>query len=165
MTTSPNTPALFFLHGLDSSSQGFKARWFRQRFPQMRIHDYTGSLASRLAQLTHHTKDIDRCILVGSSYGGLMAACQAKRYPQQCTALILLAPALNYEAYQPPPEKLAMPVFLLAGEEDTVCPPDLVLPLARQSFAQLEIKLVRDDHLLHHSFQKLDWPRLLQLHI
>ncbi|NLZ17690.1 MAG: alpha/beta hydrolase [Desulfobulbaceae bacterium] len=165
MDTPQNTPTLFFLHGLDSSSQGFKARWFREHFPQMCIHDYTGSLASRLSQLAHHTQGIGRYILVGSSYGGLMAACHARLYPQQCAALILLAPALNFEAYQPPPEKLDLPVTLLAGEGDTVCPPDLVLPLAYQSFSQLDIKLVHDDHLLHHSFQELDWPRLLQLHI
>lgn len=162
MDTSSRSTALFFLHGLDSSSLGFKARWFRERFPHMHIHDYTGDLLSRLQQLEKHCIGRDNLILVGSSYGGLMAACHARRYPGQCRALVLLAPALNFETYQPPPHKLAMPVTLLVGEQDTVCPPELILPLARQSFSRLDIKLVPDDHMLHHSFQKLDWARLLQ---
>ena len=161
MHISPPKPAIFFLHGLDSSSQGFKARWFRERFPRMRIHDYTGDFSSRLGQLEERTSGLDSYILVGSSYGGLMAACHARRYAGKCAALVLLAPALNFERYQPPPEKLAMPATLLIGAEDTVCPPELVLPLARQSFSRLKVKLVPDDHLLHHSFQQLDWPRLL----
>jgi len=36
------------------------------------------------------------------------------------------------------------------------------LPRARQSFSRLNVHLVEDDHLLHHSFQQLDWPNLLQ---
>lgn len=162
MHTSSCKTIAFFLHGLDSSSLGFKARWFKKRFPDMRIHDYRGDLACRLAQLEEETKGLDSCILVGSSYGGLMAACHAKRYPERCTALILLAPALNYENYEPSPKKPAMPVTLLIGKDDTVCPPDLVLPLAEQSFSRLDLRLVPDDHLLHHSFQELDWANLLR---
>ncbi len=164
MADSSHKTTVFFLHGLDSSNLGFKARWFRERFPDMRIHDYGGDLSQRLAQLEEETRDLDNYILIGSSYGGLMAACHARRYPEKCIALVLLAPALNFENYQPPPEKLTMPVTLLIGEQDTVCPPELVLPLARQSFARLDIKLVQDDHLLHQSFQQLDWTRLLQTH-
>ena len=161
MPADPPKPAIFFLHGLDSSSQGFKARWFKARFPRMHIHDYTGNLVNRLGQLEEQTSSMDSYILIGSSYGGLMAACHARRYAEKCTSLVLLAPALNFEGYQPPPQKLDMPVSLLIGAEDTVCPPDLVLPLARQSFSRLDVKVAQDDHLLHHSFQHVDWTSLL----
>ena len=47
-----------FLHGLDSSTQGTKARWFRQHFPQVRMHDYTGDLNQRLAQLEEQVQGL-----------------------------------------------------------------------------------------------------------
>ena len=162
MNSDQSSATVFFLHGLDSSNQGYKARWFNARFPQMRIHNYRGELADRLAQLKSETQSIHRLILVGSSFGGLMAACHAAQYPAQCAALVLLAPALNFHGYQVPTMALNMPVTLLIGKQDTVCPPDLVLPRARQSFSRLNVHLVEDDHLLHHSFQQLDWPNLLQ---
>lgn len=99
MSENTAPPPLFFLHGLESSSQGFKARWFRARFPQMRIHDYQGDLHSRLAQLERESQGLDRLILVGSSFGGLMATCHAQRHPGQCAGLVLLAPALNFKEY------------------------------------------------------------------
>ncbi|MGI6656566.1 MAG: alpha/beta hydrolase [Desulfobulbus sp.] len=150
-----------FLHGLDSSIQGTKARWLRERFPEVRMRDYDGDLAQRLAQLEEHVAGLDHLVLVGSSFGGLMAACFAARHPERCRRLVLLAPALNFRDYQPPPEPLTMPVLLVIGDADTVCPPDRVLPLARRTFANLTVQLEADDHLLHHTFPALDWPTLL----
>lgn len=154
-------PSLFFLHGLESSSQGFKARWFRARFPQMRIHDYQGDLHSRLTQLERESQGLKRLILVGSSFGGLMAACHAQHHPGQCAGLVLLAPALNFKEYRVPARRLELPVTLMIGSADTVCPPEQIVPLARRSFARLAIHLVADDHMLHHSFQQLNWSSLL----
>ncbi len=161
MSEAAVSPTLFFLHGLDSSSQGFKARWFRARFPQMRIHDYQGDLHSRLAQLEAESRGLERVILVGSSFGGLMAAYHAQRHPGQCAGLILLAPALNFGEYQVPAYKLDLAVTVMVGVADTLCPPERVLPLARQSFRRLAIHVMQDDHMLHHSFQQLNWPCLL----
>jgi len=125
------------------------------------MQDYHGGLEQRLAQLEEQTAGAGPLILVGSSFGGLMAACFAARHPAQCQRLILLAPALNFSGYQPPTTPLAVPVFLVAGANDTVCPPDLVIPLARASFSNLEVRLEDDDHLLHRTFPHLDWPALL----
>jgi len=33
---------LVFIHGLESTSQGNKAQFFRKSFPQMIVEDYTG---------------------------------------------------------------------------------------------------------------------------
>jgi pimeloyl-ACP methyl ester carboxylesterase len=104
---------------------------------------------------------IDRLILVGSSFGGLMAACFASRHPERCRRLVLLAPALNFNSYQPPPTPLAVETLLVLGRHDTVCPPDLVLPQARASFAKLEVRIEEDDHMLHRTFPTLDWANLL----
>lgn len=152
---------ILFLHGLDSSIQGTKAVWFRQHFPTVEMQNYQGDLEQRLAQLEEQVSGRDNLILIGSSFGGLMATCFALRHPGRCRRLVLLAPALNFSAFQPPPAPLAVPVLLVIGKHDTVCPPALVLPMARASFAPLEERLVDDDHMLHHTFPTLDWQNLL----
>ncbi len=159
--SQPQPPIAFFLHGLDSSIQGTKAQWFARRFPEVRMHNYDGDLDRRLAQLEAQVAGLDRLVLVGSSFGGLMAACFARRHPERCHRLVLLAPALNFGEYQPPPNPLAVPALLAIGEHDTVCPPHLVLPQARATFANLEVRIEDDDHMLHRTFPLLDWASLL----
>lgn len=150
-----------FLHGLDSSIQGTKARWFRQHFPHVQMRNYNGELSQRLSQLEEQVAGMDQLILVGSSFGGLMATCFAIRYPQQCKRLVLLAPALNFGEFQPPLEKITVPTLLIMGRHDTVCPPHLVQPQAEATFSQLQLRIEDDDHMLHASFPVLDWPNLL----
>ena len=150
-----------FLHGLDSSTQGTKARWFRQQFPQVQMRDYTGDLSQRLAQLEEQVQGLDGLILVGSSFGGLMATCFALRHPERCRRLVLLAPALNFSEYRPPTTKITVPTLLIMGRHDTVCPPHLVQPQAEATFSELELRIEDDDHMLHTSFPVLDWPSLL----
>ncbi|MCL1979475.1 MAG: alpha/beta fold hydrolase, partial [Proteobacteria bacterium] len=96
MSTALSQPpaTILFLHGLDSSTRGTKALWFRAHFPQVEMRDYHGELTDRLAQLEEQTAQAGQLILVGSSFGGLMAACFAARHPDRCGRLILLAPAL-----------------------------------------------------------------------
>ena len=157
--TMPTIP--IFLHGLDSSIQGTKGRWFARHFPAMRMQDYSGSLEERLAQLRAQCQGLSRLVLVGSSFGALMATCHAIRYPAQCERLILLAPALNFAEFAPPAEKILTPTRIIIGRDDVVTPPALVLPLAERTFAAAEIDLVEDDHMLHRVFSQLDWPTLL----
>lgn len=152
---------LLFLHGLDSSGQGTKGKWFAEHFPEMLIHDYHGTLDQRLAQLQAVCGKDRNLILVGSSFGGLMATCFALHCREQCKRLILLAPALNFDSYTPPQKKLQVPTQLIIGKEDTVTPPDLVLPLAEQTFSRLSTAVLEDDHMLHASFFQLDWQTLL----
>lgn len=152
---------LLFLHGLDSSGQGTKGRWFAEHFPEMDIRDYHGTLDDRLNQLQTICADRPNLILVGSSFGGLMAVCFALRHPAQCKRLILLAPALNFESFTPPEEKLSIPTLLIIGSEDTVTPPGLVVPLAEQTFSSLSLSIMDDDHMLHDCFFRVDWKVLL----
>ena len=125
------------------------------------MHDYTGDLNQRLAQLEEQVQGLEELILVGSSFGGLMATCFALRHPQRCKRLVLLAPALNFGEYQAPSLKLNVPTLLIMGRHDTVCPPHLVQPQAEATFSQLEVRIEDDDHMLHASFPVLDWPNLL----
>ena len=156
---APSIP--LFLHGLDSSILGTKAQWFGRHFPRVRLQNYTGDLAERLAQLEAQVAGLDRLVLVGSSFGGLMAACFALRSPHRCRRLVLLTPALNFVDFHPPAAPIAVPTLVVTGEHDTVCPPELILPLARACFTDLTVRLEDDDHMLHRTFPTLDWPRLL----
>ena len=152
----------FFLHGLDSSSKGTKGQWFAKHFPEVCTPDFEGDLATRLNTLEALCKDYNNLILVGSSFGGLMATCFAIRHPGRCRSLVLLAPALNFPEFLPPLEKIATPTTIIIGNQDTVTPPESVLPLAQKSFSQLQIFKYKDDHMLHNSFEQLDWQQLLQ---
>ena len=64
-------------------------------------------------------------ILVGSSYGGLMAALFACKNEARVRRLILLAPALGHADFSPYYAKpLELPVTLYHGRQDIVVPPD-----------------------------------------
>ena len=86
-----NEMTAIFLHGLDSSSQGTKGSWFRQNFPDMLLPDFTGSFSERLAKLQCITAGHEDLIMIGSSFGGMMAAAFALERPGQVKRLILLA--------------------------------------------------------------------------
>lgn len=155
----------YFLHGLDSSSNGTKGRYFKNNFPYFIVPDFDGSLEMRLQKLERlcsvENGEEEPVILVGSSFGGLMAARFAAKHPKRTARLILMAPALNFPGLEIPAEKITVPTYLLIGSRDTVTPAKKVIPIARQTFAHLEINLVDEDHLLHQSFPTLDWKKLL----
>jgi pimeloyl-ACP methyl ester carboxylesterase len=150
-----------FLHGLDSSGFGTKGRYFAEKFPDMLRPDFAGSLTERMTRLHAIIADLADLIIVGSSFGGLMATCLAKERPADIKRVVLLAPALNFKEYQPPPARLPTETILIIGRHDTVTPPDIVISAAERTFARLHITVVDDDHLLHRSFQDLDWRALL----
>lgn len=156
-----NSSNIFFLHGLESSGNGTKGRFLGKRFPHILRPDFTGVLQERLASLQEMCEDKNELIFIGSSYGGLMGSCFAKNSPEKVQRLILLAPALNFEGYEPPEQKLNIPALVVIGKHDDVTPIDPVLPLAEQTFSNLTTWISDDDHMLHNTFQHLDWEKLL----
>lgn len=150
-----------FLHGLDSSGKGTKGTFLSERFTEILCPDFSGGLDERLRQLDKFCRDKTDLVLIGSSYGGLMATCFSIANPEMVRKLVLLAPALNYENFTPPAKQLDIPTLLVIGEEDIVCPPDKVLPAAERTFSDLEVILADDDHLLHKTFQDLDWQQII----
>ena len=150
-----------FLHGLDSSGRGNKGRFFQKYFEGVFCPDFSGNLENRLRLLQEIVGVRDSLTLIGSSFGGLMASRLATERPQAVRRLILLAPALNMGGFQPPSKKIPIPTLVVIGRRDTVTPLQAVLPLARASFANLEIREVDDDHQLGDTFPKMDWRRLL----
>ncbi len=155
------TAKILFLHGLESSSQGTKARFFADNFPQVVSPDFSGDLEERLQQLEEICSTENDLNLIGSSFGGLMAARFALKYPERIARLTLLAPALNYGNYCAPKVMLPIPTIIIMGKNDTVTPADKVIPLAEKTFSNLKVQIEDDDHMLHNSFKQIDWEKLL----
>ena len=153
---------LVFIHGLESTAQGTKGQFFRQFFPKMIIEDYTGDFATRMRKLDGLLSAKNDLILVGSSYGGLMATQYAIDNENKVQKLILLAPALNLPEFKPPVHtKLSLPVIIYHGTDDDIVDPYTVKTIALKSFSNLEHHLVDDDHPLQKTFPVLDWKNIL----
>lgn len=163
MTARNDKNITYFLHGLESSGQGTKGLFFAKYFPYIIAPDFTGNLSQRIQQLTTLTVDQTNLILIGSSYGGLMATCFAEKFQKKVKKIILLAPALNFEQFKPPQKKIATPTILVVGDSDDVCPADLIIPLAEDSYSSIRIERVQDDHMLHNTFKQMDWSHIIHI--
>jgi pimeloyl-ACP methyl ester carboxylesterase len=151
-----------FIHGLASSSRGWKAQFLSERFPDVLTPDFYGPLTERMKKLKEILNGVADVILIGSSLGGLMATLYGLENETRIRRLILLAPALNFDPSLPSAAKvLAVPAWLYIGGNDHVTPPSLVKPVAQSLFRNLTYHLADDDHLLYNTFPHLDWPRLL----
>ena len=152
-----------FLHGLDSSSQGTKAVFFRERYPDMLIPDFSGPLEERMEKLEGILSGTAGLRIVGSSFGGLMAAVFAMQHESRVERMVLLAPAINLLGPSGYPEKpVSVPVWVFHGNQDEVIPLLEVRAAARRIFPRLTFLEVEDDHNLHKTFRTLDWDRLLR---
>ena len=151
-----------FIHGLESSGQGTKGAFFRKRYSDMIIEDYPGSLEDRMTKLRRILSGKRNIVLVGSSYGGLMAAMYACDNEHQIKRLILLAPALNLEEFKPYLNReIKAPVTLYHGSRDDVVPMKPVHGIASKVFQNLSHQIVDDDHPLSKTFTSFDWNNLL----
>ena len=155
---------LVFIHGLESTAQGTKGQFFHQNFPQMIIEDFTGDFFSRIHKLDEVLTGKSDLIIVGSSYGGLMAAKFTMENESRVKKLILLAPALHLpEFIFYTSKQLHIPVILYHGMSDNIVDPSLVKNIALKSFIKLEHHFVDDDHSLHKTFTSLEWQILLKI--
>jgi pimeloyl-ACP methyl ester carboxylesterase len=153
-----------FIHGLESSSRGAKGEYFRNRYPDMILGDFEGSFSLRMEKLEALLEGKQNLILVGSSYGGLMAAAYAFLHKEKVKRLVLLAPALHLAPYEPYRNKeLNIPVIIFHGRQDAVVPLEAVRAVAQRLFPNHAFNAVDDDHSLHATFSSLDWDALLSL--
>ncbi|MBW1667771.1 MAG: alpha/beta fold hydrolase [Deltaproteobacteria bacterium] len=151
-----------FLHGLESSNQGTKGVFFREKYPDMIIPNFRGALEQRMQKLSRVLSGKSDIILVGSSFGGLMASIFAMENEERVKGLILLAPAINlieFSAYTK--RRISTPTTIYHGREDSVIPLDDVEKVAEEVFSHLTFHVVSDDHFLHKTFPALDWDKLL----
>ena len=110
-------PTRIFIHGLESSSQGVKAQFFTEKFPDMLVPDFSGSLAVRMTRLQDILRGISDVILVGSSFGGLMATLYSLEHEPLIRKIILLAPALNFDpSLSANNQMITIPTWLYVGK-------------------------------------------------
>lgn len=156
-------PTRVFIHGLESSSMGTKGVFFRDKYPDMIIEDFVGHFKDRMEKLNKILSGKAPLILVGSSYGGLMAAVYAFNNEKSIKKLILLAPALDIYEFEPYlGRQLLLPAVIYHGRDDDVVSPSSVQDIARMVFVNLEYHLVDDDHSLHRTFSLMNWDDLLE---
>ncbi len=156
--------ARVFIHGLESSSRGTKATFFKRRYADMIVENFYGTLDQRMGKLNALLSDNPSVIIVGSSFGGLMAAIFACENPRRVTKLILLAPALIFRDFEPYlHHRLDIPVTVYHGKKDDVISVAPVYDVARRVFADLTFNTVDDDHALKNTFQYIDWDQLLEI--
>lgn len=157
-----NDRPLIFVHGLESSGHGFKGRLLRQHFPEILTPDFDGPLQKRMAQLSPLLAGQSGWVIIGSSFGGLMAALFAYRNPRQAKKLILLAPALLHPEFATVSQTpLAVPTVIYHGQRDSVIPLKSVRDLAERVFLELTFHTVDDDHMLHRTVQQIDWAAVV----
>jgi len=151
-----------FIHGLESSGSGAKGSYFRRRYQDMIIEDYSGSFQERMSKLEVVLRGKDNLILTGSSFGGLMAAVFACLHEARVLKLILLAPALHLQFYDDyRNRRLHTPTTIYHGFQDDVVPLDAVRKTAERLYPHHTFYAVEDDHSLHRTFRSLDWDSLL----
>ncbi len=151
-----------FIHGLESSNKGTKAVFFREKFPDMIIPYFRGDLDTRMLLLRQVLEGKSSIVIVGSSFGGLMASLFALEEPKRVEKLILLAPAINYlEPHQYEGRVISLPVWIYHGTNDEVIPIDQIRPVAAKLFSNLTFNEVEDDHFLHNTFKAIPWDEFL----
>ena len=128
----------------------------------MIIEDFRGNLRQRTDKLEHLLSEKLSLTIVGSSYGGLMAAIYASNNPNRVKKLILLAPALASHEFEPYlQKKTSIPVIIYHGKNDDVVPLAPVHEIARTVFENLTFNMVDDDHILSKTFKSVHWNGLL----
>jgi pimeloyl-ACP methyl ester carboxylesterase len=154
--------ARVFIHGLESSNQGTKSIFFREKFPDMIIPTFTGDLQERMKMLHGVLSGRSKLKLVGSSFGGLMATLFASQNQKKVEKMVLLAPALNLmEFATQKTHQINIPVWIYHGKADEVIPLIEVERIAREIFPDLYFHVVEDDHSLHKTFKNIAWNSLL----
>jgi len=153
---------LIFLHGLEGSSQGVKATLLRGLFPGILTPDFRGSLGERMEALRAILGNTLEWTLIGSSFGGLMAALFACERPEQVKKLVLLAPALIWPDFAAnPPAPMEIPTVIYHGSRDEIIPLEPTRQLAERVFRSLDFRVVDDDHGLYRTVHEIDWRTLV----
>jgi alpha-beta hydrolase superfamily lysophospholipase len=169
---NPNMVLIIFIHGLESSGTGFKSRFFKTIFPDIVTPDFYAYnpnislkkiLSERMRELYEILKTRKPWIIIGSSFGGLMAAYYALQFPRHVNLLILLAPFIDNKLidlvkYDP----VEVPTIMFQGKNDTVVSFLKSYDTLKSKFRNLETYLVDDNHFLHKLITQVEWKELIK---
>lgn len=139
---------VFFFHGKESGPYGRKYRALSERLSVDAPDFQNTDIEERLRKaefLTRHMTDI---VVIGSSYGGLLAALLYSLHPERFKGYLLLAPALHLKESERI-ERVSTNAVVIHGREDEVVPFDTVKAFCRKF--SLNLVTVDDTHRLHNS--------------
>lgn len=154
---------LQFIHGLEGSPQGAKARLFARHFdaltPPMDTADFESCVEVQSEALTSFRPDL----LVGSSFGGSVAVELLRRERWRGPTLLLAQAARRRDPEARLPA--GVPVWIVHGLRDSLIDVEDSRALARTGSPDL-VRLIEvdDDHPLHDSVASgalLGWVREL----
>ena len=164
---------IIFIHGLESSGEGFKSKLLRSIFSNCltpTFMPYSSKipikilLEKRMEQLISILTERKKWIIIGSSFGGLMATLYTCKFPSSVSKLILLAPYLSLNIQElrnfPP---INIPVLIYHGINDDIVPWKSTKLLAEKIFLNLTYNIVEDDHSLFYTVKALDWKHLIKV--
>ena len=147
------TIRVHFVHGLEGSPSGSKARLLARHFeastPAMDTSDFEGCVAQHAALLSEGGGPD---VLAGSSFGGAVAVALLQRGHWAGPTLLLAQAALLYglPAELPP----GVPVWIVHGSGDDLVPPEHSRRLAAAGDpGHVRLIEVDDDHSLHASVE------------
>lgn len=137
-----------FVHGLESSPQGIKARLFGRHFeartPEMNTRDFEGSVAVQAAEL----RTFEPHVVVGSSYGGAIALALLQEGHWRGPTLLLAQAGLRRRMPAVLPDDTD--VWLVHGTRDEIIDPEDSRVLARSGTpGRVRLIEVDDEHSLH----------------
>ncbi|MFX1574676.1 MAG: alpha/beta fold hydrolase [Promethearchaeota archaeon] len=162
---------IIFIHGLESSSQGFKSQLLRKIFPECltpNFEQYTPHfsikllLEKRMSQLSKILDKKNSWTIIGSSFGGLMGVLYTCNHPQRVKKLILLAPYLSTPLLNP--KKVIptyVPVIIYHGTLDNVVSMKKSRMRAQKLFKNLTYNIVDDDHKLQKTTKNINWKKIV----
>lgn len=144
----------YFFHGLESTPTGSKYQRLKEEFKDYELQspDFQGmDLEERLEKalrITAHETDL---VIVGSSFGGLLASALYSLHPERIAALVLMAPALHRADAQAYVERLPTQdrIVVIHGRDDDVVPLDAVRSFLKDHL--IEVVEVDDGHRLAQS--------------
>ena len=145
--------SIYFFHGLEGGPVGAKSTRLDEDFDVI-APDCEGvmDIWERLEIVEEATEGEDDMVVVGSSFGGLLAALLYAEHPERFGGYVLMAPALYRDAsdsIDAAPEASVV----VHGGRDEVVPAEPV-----RAFCQthdVELIEVDDDHRLHDSFDTM----------
>jgi len=162
---------IIFIHGLESSGKGFKGTYLKSIIPEILTPNFKkfkrnmlldSLLKERMRQLDLILKKKNSWIIIGSSFGGLMATLYALRNPEKTERLILLAPLLATPMLQI--DKISLldiPTIIFHGKNDEIAQYKASREQAYQLFTRLEFNTTEDDHDLNKTIATINWSKLI----
>jgi pimeloyl-ACP methyl ester carboxylesterase len=139
-----------FIHGLEGSPQGNKARLFAEQFETRTPAMDTSDFESCVALQADVVSAFQPSVLVGSSFGGAVAVALLNRGLWSGRTLLLAQAALRYDPDARLPQDAI--VWLVHGRSDTVIDPEDSRRLAATGDPRrVRLFEVDDDHPLHAS--------------